>query len=193
MTWVDFAVLGVLALSGLLAFARGFVREVLGVGAWVGALAAAFVFLPTARGIVGRWVTTPAWIDPIAFFGTFLISLIVLMIIARILGGMVRRSMLGGVDRTLGLVFGLARGAAVVVLAYILGGMVFPVDRWPPAVVDARLLTPVYAGAVWARGQMPEEYRPRIYAPPAAKEASADDFMRAVPQGRATDKASARN
>jgi len=193
MTWVDFAVFGVVALSGILAFARGFVREVLGIGAWAGALAAGILFMPNARRIVAQWITTPAWIDPIAFFGTFLVSLIVLMIIARILGGFVRRSVLGGVDRTLGLVFGLARGAAIVVLAYILGGMVFPIDRWPPAVLDARLLTPVYAGAVWARTQMPEEYRPRIYAPPASREASADDYMRALPQGRATDRAAVRN
>ena len=39
MTWVDLAVFGFLAISGLLAFARGFVREVLGIGAWVGAVA----------------------------------------------------------------------------------------------------------------------------------------------------------
>ena len=52
MTWVDLGVFGFLAISGLLAFARGFVREVLGIGAWVGAVAAAILGLPTMRGIV---------------------------------------------------------------------------------------------------------------------------------------------
>ena len=46
MTWVDLAVFGFLAVSGLLAFARGFVREVLGIGAWVGAVAVAILALP---------------------------------------------------------------------------------------------------------------------------------------------------
>ncbi|MFL5283562.1 MAG: CvpA family protein [Rhodopila sp.] len=197
MTWVDLAVLGVLALSGLLAFARGFVREVLGIGAWAGALAAGILFLPTARAIVRGWVSTPAWVDPVAFFGTFLISLIVLMIVARIIGGIVRRSALGGVDRTLGLLFGLARGAVIVALAYILAGMVFPIDRWPPAVLNARLLAPVYKSAVWAKAQLPESVpenlRPNIVIPPVARDVAADDLMRATPQGRATDKASARN
>ena len=52
MTWVDLVVFGFLAVSGLLAFARGFVREVLGIGAWVGAVAVAILALPTMRGIV---------------------------------------------------------------------------------------------------------------------------------------------
>ena len=114
MTWVDLAVFGFLLVSGLLAFARGLVREVLGIGAWVGSIAVAFLALPTMRGVVRNWFSTPEWIDPVSFIVVFLISLIVLMLIARGIGGLVRRSALGGVDRTLGLLFGLARGAAVV-------------------------------------------------------------------------------
>jgi membrane protein required for colicin V production len=193
MTWVDLGVFGLLLLSGLLAFVRGFVREVLGLAAWAGALAAGMLGLPYSRPIVANWISAPAWVDPVAFFGTFLISLIILMLVARLFGGLVRGSVLGGVDRTLGLLFGLARGAAIVVLAYILGAMIFPMDRWPPVVLEARSLWPAYVGAVWVRSQLPEEYRPRIYPPPTIKEATADDLMRATPQGRATDKASVRN
>lgn len=193
MTWVDFAVVGLLLLSGLLAFARGFVREVLGMAAWAGALAVGVYGLPYTRPLVKSWIGTPAWVDPVAFFGSFIVSLIILMLAARIVGGLVRGSMLGGVDRTLGLLFGLARGAVVVVIAYILGGMVFPIDRWPPAVLEARLISPVYDGAVWARNQLPEEYRPRIYAPPSVKPPAADDLLRPTAQGRATGKPPARD
>jgi membrane protein required for colicin V production len=149
--------------------------------------------LPYTRPLIATWIPTQAWVDPVAFFATFLISLIVLMLIARLIGSLVRGSVLGGVDRTLGLLFGLARGAAMVVVAYILGAMIFPMERWPPVVLNARSLMPAYAGAVWVRSQLPEEYRPRIYPPPSIREATADDLMRATPQGRATDKASARN
>ena len=115
MTWVDLAVFGLLAVSGLLAFARGFVREILGIGAWIGAVAAAILALPTMRGIVRTWFSKPDWVDPVSFIVVFLGSLIILMVVAGMLGRVVRRSALGGVDRTLGLVFGLARGAAVVI------------------------------------------------------------------------------
>ncbi len=86
MTWVDLAVFGFLAISGLLAFARGFVREVLGIGAWAGAGSLAVLALPRMRDVVRTWLPTPDWVDPISFIVVFLISLIVLTTVAGILG-----------------------------------------------------------------------------------------------------------
>jgi membrane protein required for colicin V production len=189
MTWVDLLVFGLLAISGLLAFGRGFVREVLGIGAWIGAVAAAILALPTMRLYVRTWFTSPNWVDPVSFIVVFLGSLIVLMVVAGMIGRVVRRSALGGVDRTLGLVFGLARGAGVVIVAYILAQMVFPIERWPDAVLNARTLTPTYEAARWVRDQLPEPYRPHtLDPPPAGRQATAEALLRANPQGRATGK-----
>src|SRR3954451_4797778 len=187
MTWVDLAVFGFLAITGLLAFARGLVREVLGVGAWIGAVAAAFIGLPTMRPIVHQWVQTPEGVDIISFVVVFLVSLIILTLIAGSAGRLVRRSALGGIDRTLGLLFGLVRGAAVVVIAYILAQMVFPIERWPDVVLDARTLAPTYEAARWVRDQLPESFRPhRLEPPPAGRETNAEALLRLNPQGRAT-------
>jgi membrane protein required for colicin V production len=189
MTWVDLTVFGFLLVSGLLAFARGLVREVLGIGAWVGSIAAAVLALPAMRGLIGKWLPAPEWIDPVSFIVVFVLALIVLMLIARFIGGLVRRSALGGVDRTLGLVFGLARGAAVVIVAYIIGQMVFPIERWPDAVLDARTLTPTYEAARWVREQLPEPYRPlALDPPPRGRQTTAEALLRVNPQGRATGK-----
>jgi membrane protein required for colicin V production len=189
MTWVDLVVFGFLAISGLLAFARGLVREVLGVGAWVGAVAAAVIALPRMRDIVRTWFSSPEWVDPVSFIVVFLIALIVLMLVARAIGGIVRKSALGGIDRTLGLVFGLARGAAVIIIAYIIGQMVFPIERWPDVVLNARTLTPTYEAARWVRSQLPEPYRPHtLDPPPAGRRPTAEALLHASPQGRATGK-----
>jgi membrane protein required for colicin V production len=184
MTWVDAVILAVLAISALLAFLRGFVREVLGIGAWIGAALAAAWGLDLVRAPLHRWVG-PAWVDLVGFCGIFLVVLIVLMLVARFVGRAVRHSPLGGVDRTLGLLFGLARGAALVILAYIVAGMVVPIDHWPDPVRQARALAPAYSGARWAVHQLPQDYRPRLYAPPPGREASAEALLRATPQGRA--------
>ena len=187
MTWVDLVILAVLLISGLLAFLRGFVREVLGIGAWIGAALAGAWGLPFLREPLHRWVG-PAWVDLVGFVIVFLVALIVLMIIARVVGGVVRGSPLGGVDRTLGLLFGLARGAALVIVAYIVAGMVVPIDQWPTPVREARALSPAYAGASWAVHQLPQDYRPRLYAPPGGRPADAEALLRATPQGRAVGK-----
>ena len=56
MTWFDLAMLAVLALSALLAFFRGFVREVLGVGAWIGAIIIAYWFFPFVSPKFEQWI-----------------------------------------------------------------------------------------------------------------------------------------
>jgi membrane protein required for colicin V production len=191
MTWVDLVVLAFVLISGLLAFGRGLVREVLGIGAWVGAVAAAIVLMPSMRDTVGTYVHARQWVDPASFVIVFLVALAALMLIAHIVGRVVRTSALGGVDRTLGLLFGLARGAALVTVAYIIGGMLAPIDRWPAPVLESRSLTPTYEAAAWVRSQLPEAFRPaRLEPPPAGRDATAEALFHATPQGRATGKAS---
>ncbi|MBV8615474.1 MAG: CvpA family protein, partial [Acetobacteraceae bacterium] len=56
MTWVDAVCIGVLVVSGLLAFARGFVREVLGIAAWVGAAVLAVWATPYLRPRFEAWM-----------------------------------------------------------------------------------------------------------------------------------------
>jgi membrane protein required for colicin V production len=189
MTWVDIAVLGVLAISALLAFMRGFVREVLGIGSWIGAVIVSIWGFPYARPRFEQWFAgSPDLVNPATFGALFIGTLIVLMIVSHWIGAIVRGSVLGGLDRTLGLLFGLVRGAAVVVFAYIAAGVVLPVDRWPPQVLEARVLPLAYAGATWTVARLPEDYRPHIYPPPAGHVTTADALMQALPQGRAIGK-----
>lgn len=185
MNWVDLVVIAIVVASGLLAFMRGFLREVLGIGAWIGAAFWAVATFHYVQPRFREWIANPDLADPAAFASMFLVALIFLSIIANILGGIVRMSLLGGIDRTLGVVFGLVRGAALVVFAYIITGMVLATDRWPDPVLQARSLPFAYQGAVWATGLLPEGYRPRIYPPPAGRETRAADLLHANPQGRA--------
>ena len=90
MTSVDLAVLAVMFVSGLLAFSRGLVREVLSIGAWVGAAVIAITFLPAIRPLAGPYMPSPEWTDPAGYIVLFLVSLIVLSLIAKTIGGAVR-------------------------------------------------------------------------------------------------------
>ena len=186
MNWVDLVVLVVLALSGLAGFVRGLVREVLGVGAWIGASLAAVAVFPSAQAYARQNIQNPDFADPVAFGVVFLVVLILLTLIARTVSGFVRGSLLGGLDRTLGLLFGLARGAAVVVAAYIIGGLLVPAEQWPPPVIEARTLPAAYRGAEWAVAFLPPEYQPKLQVPPAGRRATAAELLHATPVGRAT-------
>lgn len=185
MTSVDLAVLALMFLSGLLAFSRGLVREVLSIGAWLGAAVIAMSFLPALRPFLEPYMPSPEWTDPAGYIILFVVSLIVLSLIAKTIGGAVRSSAIGGIDRTLGLVFGLARGAALAVVAYIIACMVIPPDRWPEPVLESRSLPYIYTGAEWVARQIPQEYRPAISAPPPSRQAELNGILNVSPVGRA--------
>ena len=93
--------------------------------------------------------------------------------------------MLGGVDRTLGMAFGVLRGLALVVFAYIAAGLVVSADKWPDPVVQARAMPYAFEGAQWAVAFLPPNYRPVVSAPPGGKTTRAEDVMKVAPQGRA--------
>ena len=187
MNWVDLVVLAVLALSGLLAFMRGLVREVLGLGAWViaGIAASSYGAFPYVQPWVQQQFSDPTTATIVAFGGVFVIVLIVLWMIAGIIGSAVRGSILGGLDRTLGLVFGLARGGVLLAVAYVLVGMAIPVEQWPSPVLESRALPGIHRGAVWIADQMPPGYRPNVSEPPAGRSTTAAALLQSSPTGRA--------
>jgi membrane protein required for colicin V production len=185
MTWVDGVILAVLAVSAILAFFRGLVREVLGVGAWIGAILAAFVALPAVAPLIAPHVEPPWLVDALAVGGVFLVVLLLLKLVIAWIANRVQSSVLGSLDRALGLVFGLARGAFIAVLAYIVAGLFLPaVERWPEAVRDARALPLVAEGAGWLVAQLPEEFRPRLPEPPDRPAPSMDQLLRPPARSR---------
>ena len=188
MTSVDLVVLGVLALSGLISYMRGIVREILSIAGWAGAAMVAFTFLPAVRPYVAKYVPAPEWVDPAGYIVLFLVSLIVFSILSKMIGSAVRSSAVGGVDRVLGLMFGLVRGAAVAVAVYIVGGMAMPSDHWPEQVATARVLPFIHDGAIWVAQLIPPEYRPVVAPLPVARQTSAEGLMTPAPAGRAIDR-----
>jgi len=185
MNMVDLLVLAIVGISGLLGLSRGLVREILGLGSWIAAGYAAYRIGPSVMPMTQEAIGNPDIADPAAYLITFVALLILLSLLANLVGRLVQLSALGGLDRTLGLVFGIARGLAVLIAAYIPLALMLPPEKWPAAVLQARSLPWIYAGAVWAADKLPPEYRPRVAPPPDGKPTIAADLLHATPEGRA--------
>ena len=178
MNGLDLAVLGIIVVSAIFAFARGFVREALSIAAWVGAAAITYFAFNRVYAAVAHFVATPLLADLIAGAGLFVISLIVLTILTSYVAGFVQSSALSPIDRTLGLIFGLARGAVLVSLAYLVLDISLPLNDRPVWVNQAKSQPFLVQGADMLRNVLPEGLQ--------AKSASAaDDTQRALE--RATD------
>jgi membrane protein required for colicin V production len=188
VNWVDVVCVSVVGFSALLAFVRGFVREVLGIGSWIAAgfFAVAVWGYSPVRARFHDWFGTTDFADIAGFGALFLIALIFLSVLAAMLGSLVRMSQLGGIYRTLGVVFGLVRGALLIVFAYIAAGIILPPDRWPIDVLKSRSLPYAYEGAMQVVNLLPLDYRPVVRSPPEGRSVKAEDLLHATPQGQAT-------
>ena len=155
---IDILVALIVVVSALLAFGRGAAREVLGIGAWVGAGIATFFAFPHARPIARDLIPSSTLIaDVVAGLAVFIVVLIILTIINQMISGRIQRSRGGALDRTLGFIFGILRGAALVCIAYMMFGSVVDRSEWPPWVDEARTLPYIKRGVAALREVVPEE------------------------------------
>ncbi len=185
MNWVDAALIAVVVISAAVAYFRGLVREVLSLVAWIGAAGAAFLAREPLRPHLSQWLEPPILADAVGAGAVFLVVLVILKIITNMIADRVQDSMLGGVDRVLGLVFGAVRGAFVLVLAYILAGMFAPeTSTWPSAVKEARGLPVVAEAARRMIEKMPAAYRPRLVESPGPGGPTVDDLLRPPARSR---------
>lgn len=135
---VDVAVLAVILLSALLAFYRGFVTETLSVASWAGASLITLFFYPLALVHVQPYLQPEMLAEAATVGGMFVISLVILTLISQQIGTLVRGSALGAIDRSLGFLFGMARGALLVVVAYLMGSSLVPAASQPDWLRAAR-------------------------------------------------------
>lgn len=158
MNWFDFAVLGLLAMSGLLAMARGFVKELLSLAGWIIAAIVTFMALPYVREPVRNIVKSQTIADIGSGIVIFLVVLVLCGLITHALTRRLPSGTFGFVDGLLGLVFGLARGALLVSLAYLLLNFAFKSDNLPPWVLEAKTKPYLDQGADILKRLNPEEW-----------------------------------
>lgn len=158
MNFLDFIVLGVVGLSTLLAFSRGFVKELLSILGWIGAVIATVMLFAPVEKIVSQYIANEIFASLATGIGIFVVTLFLCGIVNHWLSSHVRSNGLGALDRSLGLVFGLVRGAVVVCAAYILMAWFLPDAAERPEVVNqARTLPVVERGAAYLLSILPED------------------------------------
>jgi membrane protein required for colicin V production len=159
MTWFDYAVLAVVALSVLLAVIRGVVREIAALAGWVAAVILSGLFaqdlaqwLPLALSSVLKAV--------IAYLSIFLGVLLLSGLAGVLLAKLVRAAGLGFTDRAVGALFGLARGVLIVFVAAMLAGLTgLPKE---PFWREAALSGPIETAVLAAKPALPRDLAQRI-------------------------------
>jgi membrane protein required for colicin V production len=123
MIWVDWALLGALAISIVIGIFRGFTREVLGLASWILAIVAALLFAPAAAVYLEPHISVPSMRIASAYGLVFFTGLVLGAIVTAIVSALVRKSPLSGIDRSIGAGFGLLRGVLLAVIIVWLVGL----------------------------------------------------------------------
>jgi membrane protein required for colicin V production len=157
ITILDLVLLAVMLISGLLAMVRGFMREILSIAAW-GAAAGTTLYafsklLPTAKTYFNN--DTVASVVVVA--GVFIGTLIVVSIVTVRISDMILDSRIGALDRTLGFLFGLARGLLIVVVAYQFFNWLVQDKQQPDWVRMAKSRTVLDSTGEWLKGLLPDD------------------------------------
>lgn len=127
LTAFDVVVLLMIAVGGLAGLARGFVTEVLSLLAWVGAFFAVRLLYPLGKPLAADLTGTDAGGAILAFVVIFIIAYILFNGVAQSLGGRTRDSIVGPVDRVLGLGFGAFKGLLVGAVLYLVATLVLDI------------------------------------------------------------------
>ena len=157
--YLDIFLIAVMLISGLLAMVRGFMREVLSIVAWLAAAFAAFWsfprLLPYATQYLASW---NEWVvKGIVLGGVFLGTLILVSIVTVKISDKILDSRIGALDRSLGFLFGLARGLIIVVVAFIFFDWLVPAKSQPETIKNAKSRVVLQNAGDWLKSLLPDD------------------------------------
>jgi membrane protein required for colicin V production len=157
ITLLDIILLLVMLVSGLLAMIRGFMREILSIGAWIiAALVTLYAYaklLPVAKGYFNSDMVAAG----VTVGGTFLLTLLIVSVVTVRISDMILDSRVGALDRTLGFLFGLGRGLVIVVVAFLFFAWLVPDRSQPEWVRDAKSRVVLQSTGQWLISMLPDD------------------------------------
>src|SRR6202158_2297227 len=157
ITLLDIILLLIILISGRRAMIRGFMREILSIGAWgIAAVATLYSYsrvLPMAKQYFNSDIVAAGG----AIGGVFLLTLLVVSIITVRISDMVLDSRVGALDRTLGFVFGLGRGLVIVVVAFLFFAWLVPDRSQPEWVRGAKSKVVLQSTGDWLKAMLPDD------------------------------------
>jgi len=165
MHWLDILVIGTLLISGAFAYARGLVHEILSIAGWVGAVFATMYGTPVVENFTLQFIEDPFIATVATGIVVFIGTLVILSVTTRRISRGVKESALGPLDRALGFLFGILRGAIIVSLVWIGYTWMVPPDEQPEWLAEARTTALIIQGADMLKALVPADTDPDAKSP----------------------------
>jgi membrane protein required for colicin V production len=149
MIWVDYFIVGVVFITLITGFLRGFSLEFFSLAFWLLAIGVGLSFSREFSVFLESYISNPLPRVTASFFSLFLITLVVGGLIRMLLGDSIRKPTLTFAERMGGMIFGFMHGMAVTLLLVLLAGLTaLPHDPWWK---ESKFLPPFQLCAIWLR------------------------------------------
>ena len=135
LNYVDYLAIAILFISAMLSTIRGMTREFLGLVGWFVAIFIAKLSSPVLIPPLDSFISVSSIITPISWIIPFFAAFIVRYVFASVVSPSLSRAGLGALDGGMGVFFGLARGAVIIVLCYLVLVFLFGGEKQTPNVV----------------------------------------------------------
>jgi membrane protein required for colicin V production len=137
-SYLDLGVIAVVLVSAILSLMRGFTREVLAIGSWVAAAAAAYYFYPKVTPFLTPYIHKTIVLEAVAAAVVFFATLVIVSLFTVRLSDAILDSKIGALDRSLGFVFGAVRGFLLAVVAFAIFNWLVGDKQQPQWVQNAK-------------------------------------------------------
>jgi len=155
MQWFDVVILSIIGISAIISLMRGFVKEAMSLAGWLAAIWIALNYSDALAGLLVDTINTPSIRFIISFAALFVLTLLLSSLINYLVSQLVIKTGLSGTDRMIGVLFGIARGGAVVGVLVLLAGLTaIPQDEWWQ---QSQLVGHFQQVATWISGRLPAE------------------------------------
>jgi len=115
----DIIILVIILLSGILSFQKGFIQEIMRISSWIGAVVVALYSYNPILPYVQKYVDMEIGASAITGASSFILSLVVFYIISHFISGIVKYSLIGSLNKSLGFIFGIIKGVVICSILYI--------------------------------------------------------------------------
>ncbi len=160
MSWVDLIIVVIIIISALISVVRGFVKESISLASWVLAGFIALRYFAPLAELLEPYIESPTIRTGTGFAILFVSSLIIGAIVNFMASQAVTKTGLSGTDKSLGVVFGAARGMLIVTMLVLLAGLTpMPSEPWWN---DSSMIEFFSEMASWIKDILPQDIASRF-------------------------------
>ena len=155
---LDVIFLIIIGISSLVGIARGMTKELLSIFGWILAAAALFYLVPLLNPFTEKYIASKLLSNLVTGMAVLIVFSIIWVLTVDKLASLIRSSKLSALDRIFGFVFGMARGAIIIILLALMFSTLIPTETQKGAFAESKIYQQAVACVEPLKAMIPQSW-----------------------------------